>query len=475
MAFGQRAEQRLEVDFHGLDSYRPNFHRPDFRQATTSGNLRRSLLWMVVVALALRLVVMSFVYPERTDPDRDHWRCGGEAGRIARSIAQGEGFSNPLFGKTGPTAWLAPVFPYLLAGIFKAFGVYTTASVIAALSLDCLFSALTCIPIYFIAKKDFWESSAAFAGWAWAFFPYGIFFPADFIWSTTLTTLLLSLIFLVALHLENCSSIWPWVGFGALSGVGGLTDPVVMSVAPFLGAWAWYRLYKNGRLRNEHLRNGHRWLTPGLGAVLAVILVVSPWFIRNYETFHRVIPFRSCFGLEVYFGNNQDSWHWGPPGYHPSDNPVEWREYQQLGEIGYTHRKLRQGLAFIRSHRALYVQQTLRRVVYLWTGFWSFSPRYLREEPADPFNVVFCTGLTILTLAGLWRTWQSDPGTAIPYVIVLLLFPVVYYVTHPEDYYRRPIDPQFVVLGAYAVVGWAAERKRKLAVIPARVAVATGD
>jgi len=54
---------------------------------------------MVIVALALRLVVMSFLYPERTDPYRDHWRLGGEAGRIARSITQGEGFSNPLFGQ----------------------------------------------------------------------------------------------------------------------------------------------------------------------------------------------------------------------------------------------------------------------------------------------------------------------------------------------------------------------------------------
>src|SRR5271155_4273887 len=95
--------------------------------AKALGHTRRSLFWMVLVALFLRLVVMSFLYPERTDPYRDHWRLGGEAGRIARSIAEGEGFSNPLFGKTGPTAWLAPVFPYLLAGIFKIFGIYSKA------------------------------------------------------------------------------------------------------------------------------------------------------------------------------------------------------------------------------------------------------------------------------------------------------------------------------------------------------------
>ncbi len=417
---------------------------------------------MVLVALALRLVVMSFVYPERTDPSRDHWPCGGEAGRIARSIVQGEGFSNPLFGKTGPTAWLAPVYPYLLAGIFKIFGVYTKASAIAALALNCLLSALTCIPIYFIAHKHFGEDTAAWAGWAWVFFPYGIYFSADFIWATTLTTLLMSLIFLTVLHIEKSSSLWHWMGFGALSGMAALTDPVVMSVAPFLGAWAWYRLY----------RRGSRWLAPGLGAVLAVTVVAAPWFIRNYDTFHKVIPFRSCLGLELYFGNNQDSWHWGPPGYHPSDNESEWQEYQQLGEIAYTDKKFQEGLAFINSHRPLYVQQLARRVVYLWTGFWSLSPRYLQEEPADPFNIVFCTGLSVITLIGLWRTLRMDAAIAFPYILVFLFFPVIYYLTHPEDYYRRPIDPQFVVLAGYAIASWVAERKRRLATIPPQVAIA---
>jgi 4-amino-4-deoxy-L-arabinose transferase-like glycosyltransferase len=425
-------------------------------------NVRASLFWMVAVALVLRLTVMTFLYPERTDPARDHWRCGGEAGRIARSIVQGEGFSNPLFGKTGPTAWLAPVFPYILAGVFKQFGVYSSASAIAALALSCLFSALTCIPIYFIANKNFGQATAQWAGWAWAFCPYAIFFSADFIWATTLTTLLMSLIFLFALHIESSSSVWSWVGFGALSGFGALTDPVVMSAAPFLGAWAWYRLHKSKR----------RWLAPGLGAILAVTLVVLPWFIRNYETFHKIIPFRSCLGLEVYFGNNQDSWHWGPPGYHPSDNENEWRQYQQLGEIAYTQKKFHEGIGFINSHRLLYVQQTMRRVVYLWTGFWSFSPRYLQGEPADPFNIVFCTGLTVLTLVGLRRAWLADPAIAVPYALVFLFFPVVYYLTHPEDYYRRPIDPQYVILSAYTVALWVAERKRKSATLRPQVAVA---
>jgi len=180
-------------------------------------------------------------------------------------------------------------------------------------------------------------------------------------------------------------------------------------------------------------------------------------------------------GPGSYFGNNQDSWHWGPHGYHPSDNEDEWREYQQLGQIAYTQEKFHEALAFINSHRSLYAQQTLRRGVYLWTGFWSLSPRYLQEEPADPLNMVFSTGLTILTLIGLRRAWLMNRTVAMPYMVVFLLFPVIYYVTHPEDYYRRPIDPQYAMLAAHAVASWVAEWKQELSTLPSKVAVAIGE
>src|SRR5215467_14280010 len=112
---------------------------------------------MVAVALAIRLAVVAFLYPERLNPDRDHWRFAGETGRIARSLVQGHGFSSPQQADTGPTAWMTPLYPLLLAGVFKVFGVYTKASAIAMLSLDSLFSALTCIPVFLVARKEFGE------------------------------------------------------------------------------------------------------------------------------------------------------------------------------------------------------------------------------------------------------------------------------------------------------------------------------
>ncbi len=55
----------------------------------------------------------------RTRPIEDHFAFGWEMGRVARSIAMGQGFSNPYGGNTGPTAWEPPLYPYLMAGRFQ--------------------------------------------------------------------------------------------------------------------------------------------------------------------------------------------------------------------------------------------------------------------------------------------------------------------------------------------------------------------
>src|SRR5690242_16784205 len=103
---------------------------------------RRKLLWIAGVALALRLVTMAYLDPLQLALDRGgfHWPFGYETGKIAASIAEGHGFSNPLFAPTGPTAWMTPVYPYIIAGIFKIFGVYSTASALVVLTFNAIIS-----------------------------------------------------------------------------------------------------------------------------------------------------------------------------------------------------------------------------------------------------------------------------------------------------------------------------------------------
>jgi hypothetical protein len=64
---------------------------------------------------------------------------GWEMGRIGRSLAQGQGFSNPFSATTGPTAWEPPLYPFLIAGVFQLFGIYTHASAIVLLASTAYF------------------------------------------------------------------------------------------------------------------------------------------------------------------------------------------------------------------------------------------------------------------------------------------------------------------------------------------------
>jgi len=431
-----------------------------------SRHAKSSLLWMVLTALAIRLVVMVFLLPEQLDPSRDHWHFGYETGRIARSIVQGHGFSSPLFADTGPTAWMSPIYPYIVAGVFKVFGIYTTASAVVLLSLNALTSALTCIPIFFIARRTFGDRAAKWSGWAWVFFPYAVYFPVERIWETWLATLLLTLLFLFALNLgdgpadepsaddqKETRPVWrTWIAFGLLTGLAALTSPAIVSVLPFLGGWICYRLQRRKQV----------WFRPAIVSALAFILFVSPWFIRNYETFHRFIPFRDNMGMVLRLGTKGATNHWAAYDLGPWHSDAEWQQFQQLGELGYMAKEKKQAVKFISANPGWYAWTTLRRAVFIWTGFWSFDRAYLAEEPLDPPNILLCTTFTVLALIGLWRAFRSNPAVALLYVLVLVTFPAIYYITSPEVYYRRPIDPLIVILAASLVARKAKKQARVL-------------
>jgi hypothetical protein len=184
---------------------------------------------------------------------------------------------------------------------------------------------------------------------------------------------------------------------------------------------------------------------------LAFILFVSPWFIRNYRTFHRFIPFRDNMGMVLRLGTKGATNHWAPYDLGPWHNDAEWRQFRQLGELSYMEKERKQAIAFIGAHPGWYAWTTLRRAVYMWTGFWSFDPGYLTQEPLDPPNIVLCTIFTALALVGLWRAFRFEPAIAVLFALVLVSFPAVYYMTSPEVYYRRPIDPLIVILAASLV------------------------
>src|SRR3984957_3181705 len=171
--------------------------------------IRPSQFWMVAIALLLRVgwIVVGHTYKFKSTDN--NFGFGWEMGRIAAAIASGHGFSNAFGTPTGPTAWEPPLYPYLTAGVFHIFGIYSRASAFVLLSINSLFSALTCIPIFLIARRIFSEQVAVGSAWTWALLPYAMPWCTRWVWETSLSPLLLAVIFWLALTIEDREGLQP--------------------------------------------------------------------------------------------------------------------------------------------------------------------------------------------------------------------------------------------------------------------------
>ena len=375
-------------------------------------------------------------------PSVDHNLFGWEMGWTARSIALGHGFGSPFLPLTGPTALVPPLYPYLLAGIFKLFGLYTAESAFATLGLNALFSSLTCVPLYFVARNALNSRAARIVSVAWALYPFAIYFSAGRVWDYALTSLLFTCCLLVAqrLHLRGAAA---WLGFGVLYGVTALCNPSIVSLLPFLLLIAMYKVWSVSG----------RWFVKALIASVAFFAVCMPWVIRSERVMHARFFLRDGYWLEFYAGNDGNTFNSNDELAHPASNPVEMQQYIAHGEIAYMAEKHALAADWVSHHRLLFAELCVRRALRFWTGFWSFSNRYLAAEPFDLPNVPFCLFLTFFMVRGLRRWWREDARAALSSLCAVVVFPLPYYLSHSSADYRQPIEPIIVLLVTIGLFG----------------------
>ena len=409
---------------------------------------RRLPAFLAAVTLAaflVRITVVAVLLSQVTTQTINYNEFGWESwemGWVARSLMLGHGFSSPFLPLTGPTALVPPLYPYILAGMFKLLGLSTHKVTFAVLGFNSLCSALTCIPLYFLTLNALNRRAARIAAIAWAVYPFAVYFSAARVWDYALTGLLFSCCLLAAqrLHLKG---LWAWAGFGALYGVAALSNPSIVSLLPFLMAIA---LYKVWRVRGA-------WIPRAVLATVAFVLAIAPWQVRNHRVMHADFFIRDGFWLEFYAGNNGDTHESNSAWAHPASNPAEMAKYQSEGEIRYMAEKKALATDFIQHHPGFFAVATTRRIVRFWTGYWSFNPAYLKYEPFDLPNVPFCLFLLAFMVKGLRRWWREDREAALPYVIAMLVFPIPYYLTHSSMDYRQPIEPIMIVLVTLGLFG----------------------
>jgi 4-amino-4-deoxy-L-arabinose transferase-like glycosyltransferase len=364
-------------------------------------------------------------------------------GRLARSIAEGRGFSSPTDLDSGSSAWAAPVYPYILGGVFKVFGIYSATSAWMILAFNSVFAALTCWTLYRIAVRVCGEQAARATAWTWAVFPYLLYWPVRVVWEASFTTFLLSMALWLTISMGDNSPPSgarrrDWILLGLLWGLIALTNTSVLILLPFLLAWLIYQLPSNSRR-----------ISGAAICLLVLILCITPWTLRNIHTFGRFIFVRDNLALELHEANNEESAGLWTRTEHPGNDPVAMRRFQELGEIGFMDEKRQQVVEFVREHPGTFALFTLERVWYFWaappqaTFVAGYDLRFARHAAFLLASISAFAGLVVLCRRKNRYRWLLAP--------FLLIYPLPYYLVNPFPRYKHPIEPVMLVLIIYAL------------------------
>jgi hypothetical protein len=225
-----------------------------------------------------------------------------------------------------------------------------------------------------------------------------------------------------------------------------MTNPSLGSLLPFLLGWAAYRAW----WKASRVENNSRLLQPAAALAIAILCCV-PWTIRNYSVFHRFVPLRSNFPLELYIGNNEnyDDQHPHYPGMVTKDRET-WR-YIKMGETPFMDEEMRKAKKFIFSHPRVEGILFYERFIAFWGGIPNPIDKFMQTDSLLVRSLILCAMLSgVGALAGvvvlIWK--QSD--YAFPLAIYPIIFPFLYYITHTSLRYRHPIEPEILLLTAIA-------------------------
>jgi 4-amino-4-deoxy-L-arabinose transferase-like glycosyltransferase len=416
--------------------------------AALAGREARWLLGILGVALLVRIAVIV------ATRDYAPWGDPADYDRIAIAFSALGEWAPTTWAEPGtPTAFRAPAYPLLLAAIYDLTGMrYAAARVVEAL-LGVLSVGLA----WAIARQIATDPRVArWAAGLCALLPSLVWLNASLLSETLFVPLLLGAALAVLLHRER-----PGWRLALLAGVlAGLAVATRSSGAPLvlpllLGLWL----------------PGRRWRPTAVAAV-AVVLVLTPWTVRNWIELDRFMPLGSHAGYTLAGVWNEES---NGPGelFAASRLPEQQRAMQDLFlpsrlTEGQLDRELRaRGLRYGREHPGFVARATGAHLLRLFL----VGPGHARAAELSAREMAIPEGwrgtlrppvlaLVLLTLVAVvgWIRRRRQPGPlwlwAVPVVLLVTTAPLV-----GSPRYRIPLDP-FLALAAATAIPLLLDRLR---------------
>lgn len=403
-----------------------------------SGCTFQTCLWVFLFLLVYRLL-SAFIFK------RDLSNDDCEVDRIAFALAGHMGFANPFKIPTGLTSHAAPAYPFILAGIYELFGKGSPAEAVRQI-LSCSATSLQFALLPALATAaNMSPRVGILAALLGGLSPLRHWIETKATFETPYTALLLVILTLLTLKMWNFDQLSSWRAWfhGATWGVALLFAPNLLPV--LFGYLALGAL----RFFSSQFRS---YLRFSLTLLLAAAIVLTPWTLRNYYVFHRLIFVRGNFGLELSLSNSdtalplfeQNLYTEGFQNNGPLSSLPAAKAVERLGESAYYHQQLRTAYRWIASHPWRFLCLTTERVGYFW-----FPPLEPHLNGIISSLLTWC--FTLTGIAALFMMLQHHRWSALAIGVVWLTYPLVYYLLQFDLRYRYPIEWTFLFAASYGV------------------------
>ncbi|GIW99028.1 MAG: hypothetical protein KatS3mg111_2361 [Pirellulaceae bacterium] len=375
---------------------------------------------------------------------------GVEHVNVAASLVQRGQFADPFGDATGPTAWVAPLVPCVLAVLMLLVGERPEWLAVAFLLVQAVVIGVACQVVHRFALKNV-STAIAITAFACVFIP-------DFKWLFQMTHDAAVLSLGPALLVSGLASGWlrpaavsRRIGWGLLGGVMALGNPT------YGLAWAVATLVYFGR-------SWRGWAT----AALVSIVVVFPWTVRNYVVFEKFVPIKSNGGFEAWqaqLGTERGLVSLSSEMAHPSRRGTELGDqYRKLGEREFVRRKQAEFFAAVFGSSAgmkAYLERMANRLNAATFAYYEAWPIYRYGWFFGLQALLYPLGFLAMLLTIFVRVDVDDRGLAaiqIFFLVVLLMYVLV-------SFYHRYAVPLFPVRAFFIglALQWLVDRRKRQA------------
>jgi len=383
------------------------------------------VLLIFLFSFIVRFIYLYFFSQDIIHIERSLFGDAAQYILIAKNIASGNGFN--MLPDSTLLANRAPLFPFILAGVFKFFGQGYWPTRIFQVCISSLVPVIT----YLIGKEIAHERVGRVSAYISIFYPFYVFY-SGYVLTETLFVFLscLSLLYLIR-FIKTGSYQDSWLS-GIFLGLSALTRPIALGFGLFFIMC--YFFVSRRRLK-------------GVVIILATMfLVVSPWTIRNYIVFEKFVPITTEVGRVFYSGNNPMN---KTGGCIRDIDFIEPEETVSMGEVEASNYMFKKGLEFTRDNPWVFFKVSIKKLGRLWRVF----PFYTSGFTDIKYKLIsmFSYGLILpFFLIGLFLSMRNWKLVLPLYCLIVYtsIFCMIFYGTMR---FRLPIMPAVIVLGSVGI------------------------